>query len=168
MKIKELLERYSLKSRQSIYSWCEAAGIKLSSDEQGVKFASEDDIATLDKLQSHIDNGGSLKTFIKPIMPTVITGDSELDTVQDTHSLTEIDNTVLGELAKLIVNEYNPLRSHQLLKEASQEGWILTSDEVIKLIGVKPKGEHFVRGSWAFIRSGRIGNKLGWIVERNI
>ena len=166
MKIKELLERYNLKSRQSIYSWCEAAGIKLQSDEHGVKYASDDAIATLDKLQSHIDNGGTLKTFIKPVTPDIINGDSRLDTVQDTHALTEVDNNVLGELAKLIVNEYNPLRSHQLLREASQEGWILTTDEVIKLIGTKPKGEYFVRGSWAFIRSGKIGNKLGWIVER--
>lgn len=166
MKIKELLERYNLKSRQSIYSWCEAAGVRLNSDEHGIKFASEDAIATLDKLQTHIDNGGTLKTFIKPLIPTVVETDSKLDTVQDTHNLAEIDNTVLGELAKLIVNEYNPLRHHQLLKEAAQEGWILTTDEIFKLIGVRPKGEYFVRGSWMFTRSGRIGNKLGWIVER--
>lgn len=166
MKIKELLERYNLKSRQSIYSWCEAAGIKLSSDEQGIKYASEDVIAILDKLQSHIDNGGTLKTFIKPITPTVIETDSKLDTVQDTHIDTVFNNSVLGELSKLIVNEYNPLRHHQLLKEAALEGWILSTDEVYKLIGTKPKGERFVRGSWVFNRCGKVGSQAGWIVER--
>ena len=166
MKIKQLLERYNLKSRQSIYSWCEAAGIKLQSDEQGIKYASEDAIAILDKLQSHIDNGGALKTFIKPVTPTVIESDTSLDTVQDTHIDTVFNNSVLGELSKLIVNEYNPLRHHQLLKEASLEGWILSTDEVFKLIGTKPKGERFVRGSWVFNRCGKVGSQAGWIVER--
>jgi len=166
MKIKELLERYNLKSRQSIYSWCEAAGIKLQSDEQGIKYASEDAIAILDKLQIHINNGGTLKTFMKPVTPDIINGDTSLDTVQDTHIDTVFDNSVLRELSKLIVNEYNPLRHHQLLKEASKEGWILSSSEVYKLIGTKPKGEYFVRGSWAFSRCGRVGSQSGWIVER--
>lgn len=166
MKIKELLERYGLKSRQSIYDWCEAAGIKLSSDEQGIKHASEDAIVILDKLQSHIDNGGTLKTFIKPVIPTVIETDTKLDTVQDTYINTVFDNSVLGELARLIINENNPLRHHQLLKEASLEGWILSTSEIEKLIGTKPKGERFVRGSWVFNRCGKVGSQSGWIVER--
>jgi len=166
MKIKELLERYNLKSRQSIYSWCEAAGIKLSSDEHGIKYASESAIAMLDQLQEHIKNGGNLKNFQKSITPTVIGTDTSLDTVQDTHVNTVFNNSVLGELARLIINENNPLRHHQLLKEASQEGWILSSSEVEKLIGTKPKGEKFVRGCWCFNRCGKVGSQAGWIVER--
>jgi hypothetical protein len=166
MKIKELLDRYNLKSRQSIYDWCDAAGIKLQSDEQGIKFASEDAIATLDKLQIHIDKGGTLKTFIKPVTPDIIETDTQLDSVHYTHSLTEVNNTVLGELSKMLINEYNPLRHHQLLKEAALEGWILSSSEVEKLIGTKPKGEKFVRGSWVFNRCGKVGSQSGWIVER--
>ena len=107
-----------------------------------------------------------MKTFIKPVMPTVIQTDTSLDTVQDTPVYTVFDNSVLGELLRMIINDYNPLRHHQLLKESAQEGWILSTEEVTKLIGTRPKGEYFVRGSWAFSRCGKIGNQLGWIVER--
>jgi hypothetical protein len=103
-------------------------------------------------------NGGTLKTFIKPLTPTVI---ESLDTVHYTQMDTVLDNNVLGELSKLIINEYNPLRHHQLLKEAALEGWILSTDEVYKLIGTKPKGEQFIRGSWLFVRSGKVGSQAG-------
>ena len=167
MKIKELQERYGLKARQSIYDWCEAAGVKLSSDEQGHKYASQDAIATLDKLHQHIKDGGTLKSFVKPIIPTIYKPDTVNDTVNysvvDT-ALTNID--VLGELALALVQKHNPLRHHQLLREAAQEGWILTTSEVKKLIGIKPKGQDFIYGCWSFVRCGKVGRESGWTVEK--
>ncbi|NEN95023.1 MAG: hypothetical protein F6K50_05620 [Moorea sp. SIO3I7] len=54
------------------------------------------------------------------------------------------------------------------LKMAAEEGWLLTTSEVKELIKVKPhirKGEDaYRRGSWVFIKSGKIGRETAWRV----
>jgi hypothetical protein len=57
------------------------------------------------------------------------------------------------------------------LKEASEEGWLLTTKEIQELIGVKPrtkKGENtYIRGSFSFTKSGKIGGQTAWKVTNN-
>ncbi|HLO47112.1 MAG TPA: hypothetical protein VK211_01600 [Kamptonema sp.] len=54
------------------------------------------------------------------------------------------------------------------MERASLEGWLLTSAEVKQLIGVKPtvrKGEtELLRGSFAFVKAGKIGGQSAWKV----
>ena len=59
----------------------------------------------------------------------------------------------------------DPLANYKALAEAAREGWLLPARKVRELIGVKPKGQFFRRGSWAFERSGKIGNEAAWRVQ---
>ena len=44
MKIKELQERYGLKTRQSIYDWIKAAKFELAKDDRGHAYATPEQI----------------------------------------------------------------------------------------------------------------------------
>ena len=54
MKIKELLERYNLKTRQSIYNWCDALSLSLAKDSNGHSYATPEQIEKLDQLAEHL------------------------------------------------------------------------------------------------------------------
>jgi hypothetical protein len=43
----------------------------------------------------------------------------------------------------------------------------LTSDELRSLIGIKPSGSQFTRGSFTFTRCGKIGNQSAWSISKN-
>ncbi len=65
----------------------------------------------------------------------------------------------------------NPLWYMDVLAKAEAANWILTTDEVEQLIGIKPHCHHdettYHRGSWVFIKAGKIGSQLGWRVKKN-
>jgi hypothetical protein len=56
------------------------------------------------------------------------------------------------------------------LEMAIANNWELTTSEVQQLIGVKPyykKGENtYKRGSFIFVKTGRIGNQSSWRVKK--
>ena len=64
----------------------------------------------------------------------------------------------------------NPLWYMDVLEKAIANNWILSTDEVEKLIGVKPHCHHdegsFARGTWIFTKAGKIGAQLGWKVSK--
>ncbi|MDH6064650.1 hypothetical protein [Umezakia ovalisporum] len=64
----------------------------------------------------------------------------------------------------------DPLPHVKALEEAAKAGWIFSSSEVEDLIGCKPKlkeGEQqFIRGSFGFVKAGRVGNQSRWKVVR--
>ena len=63
MKIKELQERYGLKTRQSIYDWIKAGNLTLPKDERGHAYATPEQIEVLDQLVEHLKQGGTLGSF---------------------------------------------------------------------------------------------------------
>ena len=80
MKIKDLMERYGLKSRQSIYDWCKAANLELAKDSRNRKYAEPEQIVVLDDLKTHLDNGASLKDYT-PLSSVEL--DNQIDTLID-------------------------------------------------------------------------------------
>lgn len=64
----------------------------------------------------------------------------------------------------------NPLWYMEVLEKAAAAQWILTTDEVEQLIGVKPHCHHdetdYHRGSWLFVKAGKIGAQTGWRVRK--
>lgn len=64
----------------------------------------------------------------------------------------------------------NPLWYMEVLEQACTGGWILTSEEVQHLIGIKPtcaRGEdRFHRGCWVFVKAGKLGAQTAWQVEK--
>jgi hypothetical protein len=53
MNINQLCDRYSLKSRQSIYDWCKALKVKLSRDDDNKSYAPPELIELFDQLAEH-------------------------------------------------------------------------------------------------------------------
>ena len=65
----------------------------------------------------------------------------------------------------------NPLWYMDVLEKAEAANWILTTEEVEQLIGIKPQCHHdetsYHRGSWVFIKAGKIGAQIGWQVKKH-
>lgn len=59
-----------------------------------------------------------------------------------------------------------------ILEKAEAANWILTTEEVEQLIGIKPQCHHdetsYHRGSWVFIKAGKIGPQIGWQVKKRM
>ncbi len=179
MKIKQLMSRYDLKTRQSIYDWCKGANIELKEDLRGHKYASPEQIAILDDLKQHLDHGGTIKDYT-PLSSVKI--DSQIDSSIDTETHDQldtvkrpVDTTVNPELFLEMVQVIatamqpkSPLWWQRELERASCSGWLLTTQDVQKLIGVKPKStkgkKTYQRGCWLFVKSGKIGSQTAWRV----
>jgi hypothetical protein len=66
----------------------------------------------------------------------------------------------------------NPLWYMEVLEQACASGWILASEEIHQLIGVKPnclKGhDSFQRGNWVFTKTGKLGGQTAWRVSKDV
>jgi hypothetical protein len=66
----------------------------------------------------------------------------------------------------------NPLWYMPILEQVDTHAWIISSEEVEQLIGIKPHcapgDRSFVRGCWKFIRAGKIGTHSSWRVVKEI
>lgn len=62
----------------------------------------------------------------------------------------------------------NPLWYMDILERAQANAWVLTTEEVEDLIGVKPRCEagknSYQRGCWVFVKAGKMGSQTGWRV----
>ena len=80
-------------------------------------------------------------------------------------SLVKLETTLASRL-----QPSNPLWYMDILEKAEAANWILTTEEVEQLIGVKPQCHHdetsYHRGSWVFIKAGKIGAQTGWRVKK--
>ena len=63
-------------------------------------------------------------------------------------------------------SKYLHLQYLECLDRAASQNWLLTTLEVKKLLGVSPVGARYVRGSFAFIKCGKIGRQIGWRIEK--
>jgi len=60
----------------------------------------------------------------------------------------------------------DPLAHWEQLERAADKGWALSTNEVAQLIGTRPRGQQFQRGSFTFIRAGKIGRQAAWRVSK--
>jgi hypothetical protein len=84
--------------------------------------------------------------------------------------------TIAESLAKLTdilasrLQVPNPLWHMEVLERACTANWIMTTEEIERLIGVKPQchaGENsFQRGCWSFIKVGKMGSQTAWRVTK--
>lgn len=79
----------------------------------------------------------------------------------------------LAKLADILASRLpvpDPLWHMEVLERACAANWIVTTEEVEQLIGVKPQyhaGENsFQRGCWSFIKVGKIGSQTAWRVTK--
>ena len=189
--VSELCDRYEIKSRKSLYSRLDGLGITL--DKDGNKsFATEKQVKLLDQQNEHLKNGGTLKNFI----PTAIAQVTVYDTVNNTQHNPDTANIVettqhtpqlntqseamtilLGDMANKVamaiaekMTPPSPTWYLAELERARASGWELTTSQVKELIGVKPSCKQgkktFRRGSFVFVKAGKIGNQTSWKVQK--
>lgn len=158
--ISSLQERYNLSSKQSVYDRIKALSIEPVA--RG-KISSEQ-LDKLDKLDKHLKSGGTLSDFesshteifkteaIEPAAATAIN--------QERENFLEL----IEAIARHITATRDPLQHYAALERAIASSWLLSSSEVQALIGIKPSGDRFQRGSFVFIRAGKIGAQAAWKV----
>ncbi len=130
-----------------------------------------DGVATATKLRP--DEG---RFFFTEAMPTATapTTSPPLPNSQIEQLLTNISSRL--ERMEALINKpsqpSNPLWYMPILAEVETQGWIISSEEVEQLIGVKPHcapGDNsFVRGCWKFVKAGKVGTHFSWRVIKEI
>ncbi|MBE9070711.1 hypothetical protein IQ260_29145 [Leptolyngbya cf. ectocarpi LEGE 11479] len=64
----------------------------------------------------------------------------------------------------------NPLWYMDVLERAATAQWLLTTDEIEQLIGVRPKchgkDKTYQRGTWTFMKVGKLGAQTAWKVTK--
>ena len=187
MLVQELCDRYNLNSRKSLYRRLNGLGITLAK-EGNKSYATEEQIALLDQQNEHIKKGGSIDNF-EPVKTAEVTihdsttqhnGNLDISSLAETtlHStqlqvtpqlLTDIVQAVSHEIASKMTPA-SPLWFMCELERARASGWELTTSQVKDLIGVKPRCNEgkktFKRGSFIFVKSGKIGNQTSWKVQK--
>lgn len=97
---------------------------------------------------------------------------------QPSNHLEELLANISNRLEKLETsinkhqNPSNPLWYMSILEQADAQGWIVSSEEVERLIGTKPHcapdSNSFVRGCWKFEKAGKVGMHSSWRVTKEI
>lgn len=192
MIIKELEERYGVK-KKSLYRRMSILNISLDKDVMGRSYANLEQIKLLDEYAQHLKEGGNKNSFTALSQVTIDNGasapqvpnspleafsqdgaSSPHDNLESLSSLSEEqDLGIIDYLQMLLTVEMKKLKQEQAklsnfeeLEKAIEREWLLSSAQVKKLIGVTPKGEMFERGSFKFIRCGKIGRSTAWKVEK--
>ncbi len=187
MNIKELCDRYNLNSRKSLYRRLNGLGIQLAK-KNNKSYATEEQIALLDQQNEHIKQGGSIDNF-EPVKVAEVTvhntateqnGNTDISSLVETqlHSTQlqitpELLENVVEAISNAIASKMtppSPLWFMAELERARASDWKLTTSQVKDLIGVKPKCQKgkktFKRGSFIFVKCGKIGNETAWKVMK--
>jgi hypothetical protein len=163
--VKDLPNRYSV-GRTALYARFIAANITPEKD--GTRsYISGEELAELDRLDSHLKTGGKLEDF-QPVnnQSLVVSQESAVNgTPRSADNFTEALQLVEA-IARHFQQQRDPLENYKALIFAAEQSLILPNSKVLELLGVKPNGKEFERGSFKFIRAGKIGGQSGWKVEK--
>lgn len=182
LSIQELSDRYDL-SRDRIYvrkKHLDSCGVDtVFVKEKGKSYATQELVKIFDDLNDWIKSGNAMINFRPTITPEVVVVEQDNLPKQDNarqnkttqNSLTELEQMTF--LTKAIAEAIQPTASNDPLNYIdrllmlAENKILITKKEIKKLIGVNPKGDRFVRGSFVFVKSGKIGNQFSYLVERN-
>lgn len=161
----DLPTRYNI-GKQAMYNRLESLGIK--PEKIGNRsFITAPELSQMEALHAHILAGGTMADFpgSQPTAGELSTRPVDTGAMSSGH---DTDFLTLIETIAKVLRPTDPLSHLANLERASEKGWLLTSAEIKQLIGVKPtvkKGEtEFVRGSFAFVKAGKIGGQSAWKV----
>lgn len=160
--IAELLERYQLKTRQSLYNRINALGLEPARKGNKVMF-NDEAVKLLDQLDEHLDEGGNLDNFVPPSEVTAV--GSSIEPVAAESDLLPFDPAMMA-LMQLMESRRSPLDNLRDLEDAVSYGWLLTTTQIEKLLGVKPRGDQFDRQGFLFSRQGKAGREAQWSVTK--
>lgn len=165
--IASLQERYGLSSRQAVYD--RIGALKITPASRGK--LSTGQVDKLDKLDQFLKStpGAAIADFPKS---TEVVEMTKLDKVEMSSTpLDKPDNftetlQLVEAIARHFQQQRDPLENYKALIFAAEQNLILPSSKVTELIGTKPHGQQFERGSFKFTRAGKIGGQSAWKVEK--
>ena len=140
--VAELQNRYNL-GKQAVYNRLDALKIKPS--KQGNRsYITLEQLHLLDQLHEHIANGGTMADFQSPPMESTF---GLVDSVDKPTGLSRTDDLIslIERIVAAVKPTREPLAHLEQLEKAFANNWLITTSEVQKLIGVKPKGERFIK-----------------------
>ena len=157
----------------------------LSSDSEQQKATTEKSSVT-EESSSKETSVATQESSVTEESPTIITSQEEEPLIeqelveQPQPSKIELPTQQLQAIADVLIKleatlasrlqPVNPLWYMDILEKAEARNWLLTTEEIEHLIGVKPHCHHhetsFHRGSWTFIKTGKIGTQTAWQVKK--
>lgn len=171
--VSSLQERYNLSSRQAVYDRLAAMSIKpvirgKLSDEQLTKLDRLNEWLKANPHSAIADFPQEAEVMLPEL--SVISHQSlvnnlsseAVDNSQQGFDLLELAESFARHLSKM----RDPLQHYAALERAIASGWLLSSSEVRSLIGIQPAGDQYQRGSFVFIRNGKIGAQSAWRVTK--
>ena len=177
--ISDLPGRYKV-SRQTVYDRMKFLNISTTKME-GKNYITNDDLSLMDSLNHHLSTGADKSLFHHSATPSKkIAKPKSAIVKQAPQSIAVADSAItesvptqlpipdfIEQLARAIASQSSdPLSNYDALEKACNHGWILSSQKIYELIGMKPHGSQFVWGSWQFIAKGKLGRGKGWLVEK--
>lgn len=103
-----------------------------------------------------------------PAPQTVIPSDPQQPLTEAIHEMTQ----VLHQLQQTLTHQRpnNPIWYMEVLERAATAQWLLTTEEIEQLIGVRPKchgkDKTYQRGTWTFVKTGKLGAQTAWRVTK--
>jgi len=169
--VSELQSRYNI-GKQAVYNRLDA--LKIKPEKQGNRsYITSEQLELLDDLHEHITAGGTMADF--HVHPTEFSL-NRVDTVNKSSGLNEMPSglskpddliTLIERIAAALKPTADPLAHLEQLERAVANNWLLTTADVKRVIGVKPTGDSFTRGSFTFVQAGKIGNQSAWKVIKS-
>ena len=135
-------------------------------DASSAKLETQSATATENSITSAIDTPQTSTVKQSPVEASVESNTLQQSVLREiAESLVRLENMLATRL-----QPPNPLWYMEILEKAEVADWILSTDEIEHLIGVKPHCHQdettYSRGSWAFVKAGKIGSQIGWKIKK--
>ncbi|MGL5922177.1 hypothetical protein [Chroococcidiopsis sp.] len=172
--ITKLEKRYSI-AKSVLYDRMNALGIK--PEKIGNRsYLSGEQLQLLDELQEHMKSGGSLAMFADRISKQTAEQSNMMVAGQTTEQSTEQSALLRIVTASLLDRQpapttLDPFENRRKLKEIAEEGWHISTSELLPLLGLKsipPLDDHnrFTRMGFVFWKVGKVGREYEWRITK--
>lgn len=122
------------------------------------------DVELLDRFDRWIRDGGSAKTFEKPVrIPRAEIVSISSNSSQETNEILILIEAISRHFAK---QSTDPIANVKALVYLADNLIIVPTSKVRELIGIKPRGDIYQWGSFIFERRGKLGRESGWSVTK--
>jgi hypothetical protein len=183
--LSQLPSRYGI-ARSNLYN--RLKDLQIEPLKEGRKaFVNSTQLQLLDRLHSHLQQGGVTSEFLKQQsnyqLVAVATPELETNTLFERYNHTEpmvaLQPSALISVVETVVKRLMPAPRSRLtylreLEEACQNHWLLSTSEVADLLGLSQKtvtgyGYEFTDAGFVFTRLGmRKGGEIAWAIHKQV
>lgn len=171
--LSEVAKILGVKSKKTVYDMMKVAqvtGRKLEG-KGNVTFLDDGEIEQLKQVREWVASGNKIANYAPTELFLDLSSElsvrGEVNNPQQLDFFAQLTESLVTTVTDKIVNSLrSPINHWKELVYAQENDLLLTTDEIMDIIKVKPKGETFERGTFIFIRHGKIGRQTAWRVER--